>query len=140
VAARARLLAKLQQEKAEARVPTTCDPLLLKFHADHHAKLLCEHDDPKKRTFRVKDIKWLPKKNTGSPSAWSLSFLPMENGKLPAACALALQQTIPCLRSSPVSKKSALEDFFLVDATDPDPGNVQHCVWVGEHTEAHAKR
>ena len=54
-------LAKLQQEKAKA----TDDPLLVNFHADHHGKLLYEYDDSKKRTFRVKDIKWLPKKTLG---------------------------------------------------------------------------
>jgi hypothetical protein len=41
-------------------------------------------------------------------------------------------------RSNPVLKKSAREDFFLADVTDPS--NIQHGVWVGKYTEAHAKR
>jgi hypothetical protein len=130
---------KLQQEKAKA----VDDPLLLQFHTERHGKLLYEYDDPKKRTFRVKDIKWLPKKH------WVAECVVVElstEGKWETPRSMYVGTAAnDSLRSNPVLKKNALvtfsyktEDFFLADATDPS--NIQYGVWVGKYTEAHAKR
>ena len=126
-------LEKQQQEKAKA----IDDPLLLKFHADHHGKLLYEYDDPKKRTFRVKDIKWLPKKKHWVAECVVVELSAEGKWETPRSMYVGTAAN-DSLRSNPVLKKNALEDFFLADATDPS--NIQCGAWVGKYTEAHAKR
>lgn len=124
---------KLQQEKAKA----VDDPLLLQFHTEHHGKLLHECDDPKKRTFRVKDIKWLPEKKNWVAECVVVELSTEGKWETPRGVYVGTAAN-DSLRSNPVLKKNALEDFFLADATDPS--NIQCGAWVGKYTEAHAKR